>query len=113
MSQPKIVTGQKVDPAKLEEAKRLRREMTGQERILWSYLRANRFMGNHFRRQQVIRGFIADFYCHAAGLVVKVDGPIHAQQADYDADRDAILTALGLHVLKIKNEEIHAHIGGC
>lgn len=30
-------------------------------------IRANK-LGVHFRRQQVIQGFIVDFYCHKAGL---------------------------------------------
>jgi hypothetical protein len=33
-------------------------------------LRANK-LGVHFRRQQVIAGFIVDFYCHKAGWSLK------------------------------------------
>lgn len=58
-------------------ARRMRREMTPGEWCLWQRLRANRFCGLHFRRQQVIDGFIADFYCHAARLVVEADGDVH------------------------------------
>jgi len=71
-----IVTEQKVSKEKLQRAKELRREMTPAEKILWEELRANK-LGVHFRRQQVIAGFIVDFYCHRAGLVVEVDGDIH------------------------------------
>jgi len=39
------------------------------EKILWEELRAN-MLGVHFRRQQVNQGFIVDFYCNQAGLVV-------------------------------------------
>ena len=106
MSKPHLITGQKINPEKLAEARRLRREMTSKEKILWSHLRTNRFRGLHFRRQQVIQGFIVDFYCHAAGLVIEVDGPIHLDQVDYDQERDAILPSLGLHVLRIQNDDI-------
>ncbi len=41
--------------------------MTPAEKILWQELRANK-LGVHFRRQQVIAGFIVDFYCHKAAL---------------------------------------------
>ncbi|WKZ37082.1 MAG: DUF559 domain-containing protein [Anaerolineales bacterium] len=68
-----IVTGQKVAKEKLERAKELRREMTPAEKILWQELRANK-LGVRFRRQQVIQGFIVDFYCHKSALVVEVDG---------------------------------------
>ncbi len=101
-----IVIGQRVDPAKVERSKELRREMTPAERILWQQLRANQLNGLHFRRQQIIDGFIVDFYCHAAGLVIELDGSIHRQQADYDAERDKILTAHGLRVMRFKNDEI-------
>lgn len=101
-----IVIGQKVTPVKVQRAKELRREMTQEEKILWQHLRANRLNGLHFRRQQIIDGFIADFYCHAARLVIEVDGKIHQQQAEYDAERDRILVVRGLRLLRIQNEEV-------
>jgi very-short-patch-repair endonuclease len=55
------VIGQKVDSALRQRAKELRREMTAEEKILWQHLRANRLHGFHFRRQQIIDGFIVDF----------------------------------------------------
>jgi len=110
MGKPNLITGQKINPEKLAEAKRMRREMTAEEKALWSYLRTNRFKGLHFRRQQVISGFIVDFYCHAAGLVIEVDGPVHSAQVEYDQERDAILIGLGLHVLRIRNEEIQLDV---
>jgi very-short-patch-repair endonuclease len=106
MSARYLVIGQKVNQAKVKRAKELRRQMTEEERILWQHLRANRLHGFHFRRQQVIDGFIVDFYCHAAGLVVEVDGEIHQQQAEYDADRDQILSARGLRILRIRATEV-------
>jgi very-short-patch-repair endonuclease len=81
--------------------------MTPDEEILWQRLRANRLDGWHFRRQQVIDGFIVDFYCHKAGLVVELDGPIHEGQVEYDAERDNALESRGLRVLRIKNEEVN------
>jgi len=62
--------------------------------------------GLHFRRQQIIDGFIVDFYCHAAKLVIEVDGKIHEQQAEYDVERDKVLSTRGLRLLRIKNEEV-------
>ena len=74
-----IIPGQPVTKEKLQRAKELRRDMTPAEKILWQELRGNK-LGVHFRRQQVIAGFIVDFYCHKAGLVVEVDGDIHDLQ---------------------------------
>ena len=107
-----IVIGQKVDRAKVQRAKELRREMTPEEKILWQRLRANRLQDFHFRRQQIIDGFIVDFYCHAARLVIELDGPVHQQRADYDAERDRVLSARGLRVLRIANQEIVRDLDG-
>jgi very-short-patch-repair endonuclease len=101
-----IVIGQKINPDKMHRVKELRRQMTPAEKILWEYLRGNRLHGLHFRRQQILDGFIADFYCHAARLVIEIDGKIHEQQAEYDAERDKVLLARGLRLLRIKNEEV-------
>jgi very-short-patch-repair endonuclease len=106
MPKQQLITGQKIDSAKLQQAKALRRNMTPAERRLWAELRANRLDGFHFRRQQIIDGFIVDFYCHVASLVVEVDGPVHNEQADQDAERDRILAARGLHILRVRNEEV-------
>src|SRR5438067_2188199 len=53
-----VVIGQIVDEAKIDLAKKFRREMTCAEKRLWQHLRANRLAGLHFRRQQVIDGLI-------------------------------------------------------
>ena len=56
-----IISGQPVTKEKLQRAKELRREMTPAGKILWNELRANK-LGVHFRRQQIIAGFIVDFF---------------------------------------------------
>jgi very-short-patch-repair endonuclease len=101
-----IVIGQRVQPDKVQRAKELRRKMTPTENILWQKLRANRLGGYHFRRQQVIAGFIVDFYCHAVGLIVEVDGGIHQTRTEYDQERDRILSARGLRIIRIPNADI-------
>ena len=107
-----IVIGQKVDAAKVQRAKELRRTMTPAERTLWQHLRANRLGGFHFRRQQIIDGFIVDFYCHATRLVVELDGDVHDEQAEYDAGRDRALRARGLRVLRFRNTELARNLDG-
>ena len=100
-----IIPGQKVTKEKLERAKELRREMTPAENLLWQELRANK-LGVHFRRQQVIAGFIIDFYCHKVGLVVEVDGDVHDLQQEEDARREQVLSKLGLKVVRFRNDKI-------
>jgi very-short-patch-repair endonuclease len=100
-----IVTDQKVTKEKLQRAKELRREMTPAEKILWKELRANK-LGVHFRRQQIIQGFIVDFYCHKAGLVVEVDGDVHDLQKEEDERREKVLREMGLRVVRFGNDEV-------
>jgi len=105
MSVKNIIPGQRVTKEKLQRAKELRREMTPAEKILWEELRANK-LGVHFRRQQVIQGFIVDFYCHKAALVIEVDGDIHDLQKEEDERREKALTEMGLRVVRFGNDEV-------
>ena len=100
-----IVTDQIVTKAKLERAKELRREMTPAEKLLWQEVRANK-LGVRFRRQQVIQGFIVDFYCHQAGLVVEVDGDVHDLQKEEDERREKVLSVMGLRIVRFGNDEV-------
>ena len=63
-------------------------------------------------RQQVIDGFIADFYCAKLRIVVEIDGGVHEQQKDYDRLRDEILQRRQLRVLRFSNEEVISDIHG-
>ena len=79
-----LIRLQKVTTEKLKLAKWMRSHMTLAEKCFWNGVKTDKFMGLHFRRQQIIHGFIADFYCEDLNLVVEVDGGIHEQQKDYD-----------------------------
>jgi very-short-patch-repair endonuclease len=105
-----ILRKQRVNPKKLDRAKELRQKMTKEEEHLWERLRGNKLNGLHFRRQQVIAGYIVDFYYHSAGLVIEIDGKVHEQQKDEDQKREKVLIDKGLKVIRIRNEEIHTNI---
>ena len=79
--------------------------MTPAKKLLWQEVRAKK-LGVRFRRQQVIQGFIVDFYCHKAALVVEVDGDIHDLQQDEDARRERVLSEMGLRVVRFRNDEV-------
>ncbi len=101
-----IVIGQNVTNAQVRRAKELHKEITEAEKILWQSLRANRLNGWHFRRQQIIGKFFADFYCHAAALVVELDGEIHKSQQEYDNERTELIRDFGIEVIRFNNEEV-------
>ena len=92
--------------AKRSLARRMRREPTPAEARLWHALRGSQLGGCHFRRQQVIDGFIVDFYCHAAGLVAELDGGVHLSMGEYDAERAGILERRRLRVLRYSNDQV-------
>jgi very-short-patch-repair endonuclease len=100
-----IVKFQTVTEGKRTASRQLRQSMTEAEVWLWNSLR-NSALGVKFRRQQVIQGFIGDFYCDSAGLIVEADGSVHLENPENDQERDAILTAHGLCILHFTNEEI-------
>ena len=70
----------------------------------------SRLNGYHFRPQQIIDGFIVDFYCHVVSLVIEVDGEIHDYQMKEDQLRDQVFRDKGLKVLRFKNEEIQNNL---
>ena len=107
-----IIIGQKITTEKRQRAKELRQNMTPAEALLWQELRTNKLAGWHFRRQQVIDGFIVDFYCHAASLIVEIDGGVHETQKEQDAERDAHLISRGFRILRVTNDEVNKDLQG-
>ena len=84
----------------LEPARKLRREMTPQERKLWYA-----FLKDYpvkIYKQRIIESYIVDFYCAKAGLVIELDGPIHKheQNIQHDTNRDERLKSYGLECLR-------------
>jgi len=95
----------------LERSRSLRCEMTPQEAILWRHLRGRR-LGFKFRRQMWLAGFVADFACPEAKLVVEADGSQHADRAQYDASRSAAFARQGWTTLRFRNNEIIEDLDG-
>ena len=83
-------------------ARKLRRDMSLPEVLLWQRLRGNQ-LGAKFRRQHPIGSYIADFYCSALRLVIEVDGDAHnmGDRPAHDVSRDAFLNENGYKVLRI------------
>lgn len=80
--------------------------MTPAEGRLWQALRSGQLEGLKFRRQQVIGGYIADFYCDSLGLVIEVDGPIHEKQIVDDQSREEAIRLHGLRVVRFSNVQV-------
>jgi len=93
-------------------AQLLRENMTPAEKILWQYLRKSQLNGFKFGRQHPLKNFIADFYCHAAKLIIEVDGKIHTSRfaREYDDGRTFELEEFGIKVIRFNNDEIEKNI---
>ena len=94
---------------RVEIARKLRLGMTGPERLLWRGLRKHVLLRHsHFRRQAALGGFIVDFCCSSAQLVIEVDGERHGLDAGRARDhvRDEIFAAQGFKVLRSPNHAV-------
>ena len=90
----------------IPRAKELRKNATPQENHLWYDFLCSYPV--RFQRQKTIDGFIADFYCHKARLVVELDGSQHRtpEAAAYDEARTKIFEKYGIEVLRFPNIKI-------
>ncbi len=88
-------------------ARKLRRDMSLPEVLLWQRLRGQA-TGVKFRRQHPIGSYIADFYCSSLKLVVEVDGEAHNQgdNPQRDLRRDRFMKENGYKVLRLAASEI-------
>src|SRR5256884_6755064 len=95
-------------------AKSLRRTMTRAETLLWRYLKAGHIDGLQFRRQAPMGAYIVDFVCHAAKLVIEVDGETHDFESRLRQDqvRDRWLASRGYKVLRFTNAEVLSTLEG-
>jgi very-short-patch-repair endonuclease len=90
-----------------DTARELRREQTPAEERFWELVRNRRFDGHKFRRQHRLGPWFLDFYCPALRLAIEIDGPIHDQQPERDAWRDASITGEALiDVIHLRNESV-------
>jgi very-short-patch-repair endonuclease len=103
-----VVGNQRISEEKLQDARELRKKMTNFEALLWEHLRGRKCGKLKFRRQQIIEGFITDFFCEEAKLAVEIDGSIHecAEVAENDRHRENVFKARGILTIRFTNNEI-------
>jgi UDP-N-acetyl-alpha-D-muramoyl-L-alanyl-L-glutamate epimerase len=99
-------------PATTQTARKLRRDQTDAEKKLWSRLRNRNLDGLKFKRQVVIEGFVVDFACWDARIIVEADGGQHNEQIAMDDERTKVLESAGFIVLRFWNNEVLSNIDG-
>ncbi|MCZ4343229.1 endonuclease domain-containing protein [Sphingomonadaceae bacterium G21617-S1] len=93
-------------------AKKLRNNATGVERKLWQHLRNSQLKGFKFSRQMPVAGFVCDFLCRSARLVIELDGGQHDSQTDEDETRTRRIEAEGYRVIRFWNNDVNDGIEG-
>lgn len=91
-------------------ARKLRRDMTDAERLLWSRLRGGQLDGRKFVTQFPIGDAVADFACRSAKLVVELDGGQHSVAAD--AERTRLIEAHGYKIIRFWNSDVMTNLDG-
>jgi len=89
-----------------ESARLLRKHLTPAEQALWSRLRDRQLAGIKFRRQHPLGPFVADFYCAESRLVVELDGGVHDQMQERDANRTVEFEQRGYRVIRFSNARV-------
>jgi len=97
-----------VQQPQLAFARKLRREMTYPERLIWSRIKVRHPGGPIFRRQYPFDRYVFDFYCARIKLVVEIDGWGHnmGDIPERDARRDAFLHENGFEVVRIPAADV-------
>ena len=98
------MTRHRISPRQRGQARRLRRDSTDAESMLWRLLRSRRLAHVKFRRQVPIGAWIVDFVIFEHKIVVEADGGQHGDERD--ARRDEDLALRGFHVLRYWNNDI-------
>lgn len=101
----------KCPPDLIDKCRKLRRELTDVEKLMWRMLRNRQLAGAKFRRQHLVGPYILDFYCHEAQLAIELDGGQHAETNHilYDSERTIFLSEKGIRVLRFWNKDVLFH----
>jgi len=93
-------------------AKKLRRNSTDAERLIWSRLRGRRLAGYKFKRQVPIAGFVVDFAALEAKLIIEIDGGQHSVRLEADQLRTEKLERFGYRIVRFWNHDVLNNIEG-
>lgn len=94
---------------KKERIREYRKHPTPSEARMWERLRGGA-LGEKFRRQEPILGYIVDFYCPRSKLAVEIDGSSHDGRSEYDQYRDGVLLDHGIRTLRIPSRLVMTHL---
>ncbi len=91
-------------------ARKLRKNMTFAERLLWNIIR-KKGLGIKFRRQESIGKYIVDFVSYDKKLIIEIDGGQHNENKT-DIIREKYLNNMGFKIIRYWNNEVINNIRG-
>ena len=88
-------------------ARKLRREMSLPEVLLWRELR-RRAGGFKFRKQHPVGRYVVDFYCAEAKLGIEVDGVAHdmGDRPERDEAREGFMAGQGIALIRFPASDV-------
>ncbi len=106
VTMPKIYYNQKLKKL----ARKLRKNMTLSEVLLWNQLKRSKMQGYDFHRQKPIDEYIVDFFCPKLNLIIEIDGKSHFYKGKEDISRQKKLESIGFHFLRFKDKIVKRDI---
>jgi very-short-patch-repair endonuclease len=94
------------NPKLKEYAKKLRKDSTFTEIMVWNNLKGKQVRGFDFDRQRPIDNYIVDFYCKDLNLAIEIDGESHYGNEKRDEEKDKRLNELGVSVLRFDDMQV-------
>jgi very-short-patch-repair endonuclease len=100
------------NPRLKQIARKLRKDMTLSEILLWQHIKGKQLLGYDFHRQKPIHEYVVDFYCPRLKLVLEIDGDSHVGKEEADKIRQEKLESLGLTVLRFWDWDVKSNVDG-
>ena len=100
------------NPKLIPLARKLRKQGTFAEALLWTYLQGKQMQGYRFTRQKSIGEYIVDFYCGSLGLAIEIDGITHDNKMEEDAIRQKEIEKQGVKFLRFTDDEVKKQTEG-
>ncbi len=100
------------NPALKERARKLRKNSTLSEVLLWNQIKQKQILGYQFLRQKPLDNYIVDFFCYDLLLAIEIDGESHNGKIIYDKKRQGKLESYGISFLRFWDNDVKRNIYG-
>jgi very-short-patch-repair endonuclease len=100
------------NPRMKQIARKLRKDMTLAEILLWKEIKGKKVLGYDFHKQKPIDEYVVDSYCPRLKLVLEIDGDSHEGKEESDKIRQEKLESKGLTILRYWDSDVKNNVDG-